>query len=171
MRNSQRIGWSSCFKIMDLSSRMVNSMAILDGENPKIQIGESELIDVRELILEGGFSVLDSSQNPNEIMIHRYTKNISTGLQIFSDSSKLLSTSTSLSSIGVDNFQDKKISFEAENSTSKTNSLASQIGNYLGFSAVLVGVGALSYLAKSINGDRLNPKSTQQLKSDSSKVL
>ncbi len=150
MENAQAI------MVMNLNTKMVKSMAILAGENPKIQIGESELIDVRELILEDGFSVLDSSQNPDETMIYKYAKNKITGLQTYSDSAKLTQPTPPTRAhlpLRDDSSQDKIKDFLAEDSTQKTQGLVSQIGIILGASAVIVSAIGVATCASRKNRD------------------
>lgn len=129
MENAQAI------MIMNFNTQVVNSMVILAGENPKIQIGESELMDVRELIFADGFSVLDSSQNPDETMIYKYAKNTTSGLQTYSDSTRLTQPHLPLEK---DPFLDEDEDYLAEDSEQKTQGLASQIVTILGVSAVIV---------------------------------
>ena len=142
--------------IMNLETRAVKSMIILAGENPKIQIEESELIDVRKLILAEGFSVLDSSQNPDETMIYKYAKNKITGLQIYSDSAKLTQpTPTTRAHLPLrdDRSRDKIKDFIVEDSTQKTQGLVSQIGIILGVSAVIVSAIGVATCASRKNRD------------------
>lgn len=150
MENAQAI------MIINKETKAVKSMAILAGENPKIQIGESELIDVRELILEDGFSILDSSQNPDETMIYKHAKNKITGLQIYSDSAKLTQPTPPNRAhlpLREDSSQDKIKDFLVEDSTQKTRGLVSQIEIILGVSAIIVSAIGVATCASRKNRD------------------
>jgi hypothetical protein len=151
--------------IMDFKTKAVNSMVILAGENPKIKIGEGEMKDIKELLNEDGFSVIDSSQSKGELMVYKYAKDSSSGLQIFEESKSLSAIDIAPSSTKEEYFLDNK------DSTPKNHKFASEIGNYLGISSLIIAsIGVISCINSSNRVTNLVAKSVQKIGQDLEKT-
>jgi len=145
--------------IMNFDTKEVNSMVILSGHNPKIKIGEGELINVDELIHSGGFSVIDSSQSNGEMMIYQYAKNSTSGLREILDSKSLSTFADSLPST-----KDESISDNAD--SQKTHKFASEIGNYLGISSLIIAsIGVISCISRDYRKSSLVKMSAEKIDS------
>jgi len=154
---------SHAVMIMNFATKKVESMVILSGENPKIKIGEGDIKDVKELLYESGFSVIDSSQSNGEIMVYKYAKESSSGLQIFKES-KSLSTFDDPSSSVKDEF------FSDNAGSQKTHKFASEIGNYLGISSLIIAsIGVISCISRDNRKSSLVKMSAEKIDSDSIK--
>jgi hypothetical protein len=151
--------------IMDFETKTVNSMVILAGENPKIKIGEGEIKDIKELLNEDGFSVIDSSQSKGEMMVYKYAKNNSSGLQIFKESKSLSAIDTQSFSTKEDYISDKT------DSTPKNYKFASEIASYLGISSLIIAsIGVISCINYRNRGSNLVAKSAQKIGQDLEKI-
>jgi hypothetical protein len=69
------IGYDDAYAVIAMfkTTGTVKSMVILDGKNPKIKIDEEELIDIRDLLIKDGFSIIDFDAD-NEMRIYKYIK-------------------------------------------------------------------------------------------------
>jgi hypothetical protein len=69
------IGYDDGYAVITMlkTTGTVKSMVILDGKNPKIKIDEEELIDIRDLLIKDGFSIIDFDRD-DELRIYKYSK-------------------------------------------------------------------------------------------------
>ena len=153
----QSIGYENGFAVMVMEEKtaIVKTMVILDGKNPKIKIGKSELKDFQGLLIKDGFSIIDIDQEGRAI-ISQFSK-IPNSIQRelvetkFVDDYKIASEK-----------QDKTIDSKDRSDNFGENILAKRIASFLGIGIILVATSVLVSKVKS--KERVGAKPDTDLK-------
>ena len=152
LRCDQSIGYENAFAVMILEEKtaIVKTMAILDGKNPKIKIGKSELKDLEGLLIKDGFSIIDVDQEDRAI-ISKFSKIPNSNRQ------ELVETKLVDDPKITTEKQDQKLDLQDKVYHSGENILAKRIASFLGIGVILVATSVLVSIIKRNEGRGTRP--------------
>ena len=152
LRCDQSIGYENAFAVMVVEEKtaIVKTMAILDGKNPKIKIGKSELKDLEDLLIKDGFSIIDVDQEDRAI-ISKFSKIPNSNRQ------ELVETKLFDDPKITTEKQDQKLDLQEKIYHSGENLLAKRIASFLGIGVILVATSVLVSRIKRNEGRGTRP--------------